>query len=554
MVNDIAMTVLPNAPIDTATGLPVPTIVVATDGGASLIKDDGSVVSLDLTTSSLTIDSISFSKDSAYIVVAFGGNTATPVYVYNIRNTWALSGGHNIAQVSHDGGRDSYILKVDGDSAILESMHDDFFATGTPSGLSKFNVINGTSQTPTGDNVFTFIASDYNTGWMVGDSKLATLSDTDVKNISSANLNPYTPATGNLGTMTLDPKKTYKITITGYGDIDGQWPGYGAAIGGVHVYTGSATSPGVIQANLNIQDGGTSGSPISTTVYVRNFSSWSFNTWSTGTVTVYSISECDYNRSVYNNPIEVFGTITKTPVMPGADLVSYGGFSRSNYLQQPYNSDLDFGTGDFSIMGWLQASIGNAGFRQTILDRGSASLDSLAITREYNGKFVCTAGGSVLYTTGTTYTNGNIHFALVRKTGTLSIYVNGVLDGTVASTANVTDTDAVMTIGVDRGLNASNWFVRDKLALLRVSATAPTAEQIAKVYNDEKHLFRENAKATLYGTSDAVTALAYDDDTELLHVGTSAGRSDFQGLRRINNTTRAIGTAISAVDGFIVEE
>ena len=92
------------------------------------------------------------------------------------------------------------------------------------------------------------------------------------------------------------------------------------------------------------------------------------------------------------------------------------------------------------------------------------------------------------------------------------------------------------------------------MSLFRVSTTAPSAEQIAKIYNDEKHLFQENAKATLYGTSDAVTALAYDDDTELLHVGTSAGRSDFQGLRRINNTTRAIGTAISAVDGFIVEE
>ena len=89
---------------------------------------------------------------------------------------------------------------------------------------------------------------------------------------------------------------------------------------------------------------------------------------------------------------------------------------------------------------------------------------------------------------------------------------------------------------------------------MRVSNSVPTPEQIAKIYNDEKFLFQENAKATLYGSSDAVTALAYDDDTDLLHVGTSAGRSDFQGLRRINNTTRAIGTAISAVDGFIVEE
>ena len=43
-INDVAMTVLPNAPIDDATGLPVPTIAVATDGGVSIIKDDGTVV------------------------------------------------------------------------------------------------------------------------------------------------------------------------------------------------------------------------------------------------------------------------------------------------------------------------------------------------------------------------------------------------------------------------------------------------------------------------------------------------------------------------------
>ena len=40
------MTVLPNAPIDDATGLPVPTIAVATDGGVSVIKDDGNVVDI----------------------------------------------------------------------------------------------------------------------------------------------------------------------------------------------------------------------------------------------------------------------------------------------------------------------------------------------------------------------------------------------------------------------------------------------------------------------------------------------------------------------------
>ena len=59
---------------------------------------------------------------------------------------------------------------------------------------------------------------------------------------------------------------------------------------------------------------------------------------------------------------------------------------------------------------------------------------------------------------------------------------------------------------------------------------------------------------TSFRTSDAVTALAYDDDTNLLHVGTSAGRSVFQGLNRVDNTTDAVGAAISASNGLVAED
>jgi len=99
-------------------------------------------------------------------------------------------------------------------------------------------------------------------------------------------------------------------------------------------------------------------------------------------------------------------------------------------------------------------------------------------------------------------------------------------------------------------------FLNGSLALFRISATAPTADQIAKIYNDEKVLFQENAKATLTGSSDAVTALAHDPDTDLLHVGTSGGRSVFQGLRRVEEHTGTNSqslAAISAVDGLVVE-
>jgi hypothetical protein len=114
----------------------------------------------------------------------------------------------------------------------------------------------------------------------------------------------------------------------------------------------------------------------------------------------------------------------------------------------------------------------------------------------------------------------------------------------------VSGTDDTVEIGWSSSLGP----FPGSLALLRVSATAPTADQIAKIYNDERPLFQPNAKATLTGNSDAVTALAHDPDTNLLHVGTSGGRSVFYGLRRVNETATAVTTAISAVDGLIVEQ
>ena len=92
------------------------------------------------------------------------------------------------------------------------------------------------------------------------------------------------------------------------------------------------------------------------------------------------------------------------------------------------------------------------------------------------------------------------------------------------------------------------------MALLKISATAPSTEQVKKIYVDEKKLFAENAKCTLYGTSDDVKTAAYDDTTDVTHVGTSSGRSDFNGLVRINNTTVGVTSAISASNGLIAEQ
>ena len=66
--------------------------------------------------------------------------------------------------------------------------------------------------------------------------------------------------------------------------------------------------------------------------------------------------EAEEDRSVNAKGLGIFGTITKEPVVgtgaTAAELVGYSGFSISNYLEQPNNTDFNFGTGDLHMICW----------------------------------------------------------------------------------------------------------------------------------------------------------------------------------------------------------
>ena len=150
---------------------------------------------------------------------------------------------------------------------------------------------------------------------------------------------------------------------------------------------------------------------------------------------------------------------------------------------------------------------------------------------------------------------------MVRRSGTMYWYKDGVELVSYSDNTNYTNSGADLRLG---GLNlgssgqeyTTNHYAmsQGKIALFRTGSTAPSAEQLKKMYYDEKKLFQENAKCSLYGTSNQVTAVAYDDTNDILHAGTSSGRSEFVGLTRINNTTTAVTTAISASDGLVAEQ
>jgi hypothetical protein len=582
--NDVTMTVLPDAPIDPATGLPVPTIAVATGGGVSVIKDDGTVVDSAATN---TPTKVSFNPEGLW----YDETSSTRLYFATYADIASGDGfGDQLANSS--AGTQEFDLIARPDYGLVSTS--DSIAIGCVNSYltSKRGLMlhrpNYTDQTK---GMSALLTSTYNTGWMNGNIKGAFLSDTDDTDL--------------VGSGELVTNGDFATNITGWTD-NSQAGGSIAwnAAGAIDLITDASGNDGIAEQSISTVSGKTyvidaqrvagstqalvtvlGTSPLfqfyvnedqeAARTFIASSSSHTLQLRNTDANTTASIDNisvklADADRSVNNKGLIVNGTVTRTPVATGADLVAYSGFSASNYLEQPYNSDLDFGTGDFCVMGWLKTGDNSTSVKQIFerTDRHLGFTGGGQITCEIDG--TVTPGAfeisisddnfSTVDTVRTTqlYDNNVWHyFAVVKTSSALNAYVGGVLVGSTAisnATGSLSNANAKLAVGARVG-GASPFNVSGSgLALLRISATAPTAEQIAKIYNDEKVLFQENAQATLYGTSDAVTALAHDSDTGILSVGTSAGRSDFRGLRRVNNTTTAVGVAISASNGMIVEE
>jgi hypothetical protein len=274
--------------------------------------------------------------------------------------------------------------------------------------------------------------------------------------------------------------------------------------------------------------------------------------WQPGAIKLATLADCTAgtvstgsnvaDRSVKNMPLNVYGTLNKSAVATGADLVAYSGFSGLNYLEQPYNSGLDFGTGDCFGMGWFLTSstatqklMCRAAYNGSIYVGGGVELSIEA----FSGKLgaYLTDDGFVTcdeVKTAQACTDGAWHFAVwCVRSGKLELWLDNTLLGSVSivnANLGLSNSGATLRLGINQ--NGVTPF-GGSLALFRIGAYAPTAEQIAFIYNQERRLFETDAKCLLSGSSNAVQTLAYDADTTQLIVGTGNGVSVFQGLRRV---------------------
>ena len=596
--HDVAMTVLPNAPVDVATGLPVPTIAVATGSGYSIIKDDGTVVDgISSQSNHNKVEKITFTDNNQVAYVGFDFNTQERGRFIRVDD---LISADNTVTNSADQSQDSNALYgnsgggITGDVLKLNIPTTNYigesFIEGKDNNIMFGNIqnlflINENVESPS-SGMHAGISIDFNTGWMHGDIKGAFLSDTDDTNLSTTNLGLITNGDFSNGTTGWSNDATPTFTVSGGGVASVDRNGGGATgqcyqtittevgrtytVGvlvsalsnGFQIYAGEAP----LSANITMSHGAINSTGThywtftATTTSTRLDFSATQNINGTASFDNITIFDGVADRSVNSKGLSVFGTITKSAVATGAELVGYSGYTTSNYLKQPYNSGLDFGTGNFSVT-WWQYITGDIGSSQYVYDRqgGNGNRHAVYYTNANSGSlafYTVSGSASEIIATGiNSYKDGWACYTVSRSSsGLMQIYINGELkQSNTLSVRNLTNTSAELFIGIRHSMN-TDAATQAKFALMRFSQSIPSSEQIKKIYEDEKDLFQENAKCTLYGSSNAVTALAYDEVTRRLHTGTSGGRSDFQGLRRINNTTTAVTTAISAHDGFIVEQ
>ena len=607
-VYDVALTVLPDAPIDTGTGLPTPTIAFGTAGGFSITSPTNTNGIKDSALYDMTgfspVKNIGFSKNRLFIHTMNGSTTYASVGRRELTadialDNWEFGDQWNTGGASSVSGR---YIPASHTKALLTIDNKLVFAGASASPTNSSTYLNnkGIFQIQTDDNVEVNgdnssdkneITTTYNTGWMHGQIRRASLATTDSSsNLSNTNLitngNFSNGTTGwaahqtggnnnnsltingsgqavwtvNSGsywmyqevTSQLTAGKTYMVTATLVSRSSNAW---------LRVGSGNGGSSDLLDA-INWSSNGTATDyfftvPVGWTnnIYVQ------FGTQSgSGNNTVIDdvvLSEADperaYNGSNTKNlGFRTFGTVNRNPVAAGAELVAYSGWSNSNFFKGRYfNSSDDPGSGDYSVKTWIKASVDHTGVFWSI--RNAANAGNWLQFWLNTGQRIEFGSSAGRITKNFDILDGQWHCLYgVKNSSNLLLYVDGVEVGSTSTHGDPSlDSGSIFRIG---NHHDNNHRLQGSLALLTYSLSAPSPEVVKRIYEQEKYLFYENAKCTLHGTSDTVTAIGHDDTANILHVGTSSGRSDFRGLNRINNTTTAVTSAIAASNELVAEQ
>ena len=345
----VAMTFLPDAPTDPVTGLRVPTIAIATGGGISVIKQDGTVTTL----AGGAIGSTKIALDQRNIV--------SGRYTGSSPNFWNL--GSNRIGIRNAGGNNNWGIYNTKTLANLPASNEYGPYPGTVDiGLKIFDA----TKTISSQNGLTAVISGiHNTGWQIGDTRRAYMSDVGIGSMASLELVTNGTFDGNSATgWTLAsnvsivnerltgnsaPINTFTIGTTATGTSGKTY----------QIEFNSISMLGTVRtyvAGTSYDVNSVTGKQVRIITATADFNTITFqprNGAASFEIDNVSVREVVADRSYKAQAAVINGAVTRTQLASGTSLVGYSGWSANNYLQEQYSADLDFGTGEFSASAWV---------------------------------------------------------------------------------------------------------------------------------------------------------------------------------------------------------
>ncbi len=441
VVSSVSMAILPNAPIDAGTGLKIPTVAVATTAGVNLIKDNGVIIK---SASNAAYTSVVLYPNILYISIAY----TVPLYYVYTKN---LANSFNIPTYTYTLKQPLITRKTySGGISVINAPGDNSY--------SDDPMLRTLLSNPMNKRISKEIGYNYNAGYGVGSPLRAYLCSSN-----SGNINTSTELVTN-GTFDTDTSgwvvpapSTGTITFTsinGVGVITANnsniqpsaytiittVPGKHYKISGLLVSGGTNNRCGIdVYDELTNRWLEYSGYPFTGQLFELDFTAVGYTakillrmmvnifTGTQGFDNI-SVKEYEINRLKIKKYADIYGTLTKSPVNTGTDLVAYSGFSNTNYIQEPYSGDISFATGEFNISSWVIIPINNTN-AGTICSRSYPTGPKITLSNNSSNNLVANLyDGTTTKTVTTTnsYNTGNpVKVSASYKFGKLGISVNG---------------------------------------------------------------------------------------------------------------------------------
>jgi len=144
-----------------------------------------------------------------------------------------------------------------------------------------------------------------------------------------------------------------------------------------------------------------------------------------------------------------------------------------DYLTGPTPATIGIGTGDFTIECWFYATDATTDKGVWDTHTNASNSDGLTLTRITATTFRVWQSSQILVSSATAITDHWNHLAVVRNSGTLELFVNGVSQGTVSNSANLNSAQGIL-IGGGRysGTTSPTQFVKGYIQDFRVTTSA----------------------------------------------------------------------------------